>query len=165
MRFSRLTIKEAISTTILSRRWRYAWKLHKGFGPEQHLVETHWFAKGRVRESIGIFKGKDATTRQRLAVVYKAVIVADSFENPGVDEESRAEPATVEVYPGDITASGTHIPDLNGVCRYAVWKWSGGSLVNHNVCPATLPGFRCCVQCKYIQVEEKHSPSEIDYKR
>ncbi|KAJ4850130.1 hypothetical protein Tsubulata_000604 [Turnera subulata] len=59
---SRLTMKEAFSTTILSRRWRYVWTLftghldfdnslrvwrsREGFGPQQHLAETRRFAEG-----------------------------------------------------------------------------------------------------------------------
>ncbi|KAJ6764264.1 hypothetical protein OIU74_023192 [Salix koriyanagi] len=73
----------------------------------------------RVRESIGVFKGENVAGYQRLSVVYKAVVVAKPPENLGVDEASGAEPSTVEVNPGDVTAGGTHVHDLNSVSRYA----------------------------------------------
>lgn len=73
----------------------------------------------RVRECVGIFKGESAAGYQRLSVVNKAVIVAKALEYLGVDEANRAEPATVEVNSGDVTASGTHVHDLNSVGRYA----------------------------------------------
>jgi len=92
----------------------------------------------RVRERIGIFKGENATSYQRLSIVYKAVVVAEPLEYLGVDEASRAEPATVEVNPGDVTSSGTHVHDLNSVGRYATRERSCGSLTYHNISACTL---------------------------
>lgn len=92
----------------------------------------------RVRECIGILKGESATCYQRLSVVYKAVVVAEALEYLGVDEASGAEPATVEVNSGDVTASGAHVHDLDSVSRYATGKRGSGSLTHHYISAGTL---------------------------
>lgn len=116
-----------------------------------------------VKESISIFKGECATIDQWPAIVNKAVIVANTFKDLGVDEANRAEPPTAKVDPGYITASDTHVHYLNGVSRYATWKWSCRSLVYHNICLGTLLspysiGFLSC-QCCVKQIQTRKRPA------
>lgn len=54
-----------------------------------------------ISESVGILKHHRPTGYQRLSVVHKAVIVAESLEKAGVDQPCRAEPAAGEVDVGD----------------------------------------------------------------